>query len=201
MSTTPKIHNPDNLTPEEYEAADGWRLLYKGELETYPADAEFFYRGEWIRSCFAGKTIPLRVEDSCDTIRTRTPDPYAQKTAHGWIKMSERKPTEADLPVMYGAWADDWVCVSSAVNTSPHPSYTHWMRAPAPPPREPTQFQRDNAAYHEWHRNANGAGTLFAFEAGIAYERAEIAKMMDLMVGEKFTTSWEKIKSRVKGTQ
>jgi hypothetical protein len=188
MSTTkPEIHNPDNLTPEQYGASEGWRLLYVGELQ--PHDSQFFspfriwrYGSDGHHQC------------SYLTYRTRTPDPYADKPADGWIRMSERKPTEADLPV-WAYYSDDGTLThwNRIYATDGCGCATHWRHAkadtPAPPPREPTQAERDEAVFDAF--NKSGDGFSWSSEAhgyttalrttwlkALAYERAEIAKLL-----------------------
>jgi hypothetical protein len=181
----PPLHNPDNLTPEQYGASEGWRLLYPNE-SPLPADAEKFSSKRWEESSFRSKPAPM--DFITYTYRTRTPDPYAtqattDKPADGWIRMSERKPTEADLPVwVYQPNAADGVTVwLRTMNIEDMVACEHafpmWQpaRIPAPPPREMTQRELDRRAYEDWSLNGKGD----AWSAAIACERAEIAKIIE----------------------
>lgn len=98
-------------------------------------------------------------------------------TKTDWIKMTDRRPTEADLPV--------WVFYKGAMRpilyTVEPPSYmTHWRPA-APdvpePPMERTQYERDRDAFIHWDDGLSD-NLAAAWHAAIAYERAEVAKML-----------------------
>lgn len=216
MSTTPKIHNPDNLTPEQYGAAEGWRLLYIGEER--PADTEYWHQCRWGKSRIAGAEV-----DKWDftSLRTRTPDPYAPKAAadkapdSGWIKMSERKPTEADYPIGYVTekhYTREHGVLSGVIYNSvctPPQDVLYWIKLPAPPSREPTQAEKDEAALvaHDKDTYPSSTGPAEcqrkAWFAAIAYERAEIARLVaDYRNSAELPGDLiKKIEARVKGTQ
>ena len=81
-----------------------------------------------------------------------------------WIKRSEREPMQADFPILGGAyvlggskaWDEDY-----GQDPKNIPSYfTHWRSIKAdPPPREPTQRERDleadKAAYQKYLNDSN----------------------------------------------
>lgn len=196
----PQIHNPDHLTPEQYGASEGWRLLYVGESR--PEDYQWRCNGTWVdkQECI-GLTVLRR---HGFTYRTRTPDPYAEpvKQADGWIRMSERKPTEADLPVWY--FSGQAVCGPYELIST---GYSHWRPAekiPAPPPRELTQAERDEEAFWEWFENqevycACQPELCAGWHAGIAKERAEIAKLIEDTPGDALD-ALKAVEARVKGT-
>ena len=93
-----------------------------------------------------------------------------------WVKMTDRRPTEQDLPVW--AWYSDidgpWIVreISLVGGTQ-----THWRPAAADipePPRGETQREKDQEAFvkceyrtmqDQWH-------------AALAWERGEVAKML-----------------------
>lgn len=207
MNTTPKIHNPDNLTPEQYGAAEGWRLMYVGE-QTSTKD-QFWSWSEWKQDHNPGP-----IQSYHATCRTRTPDPYASKAAAkgsaGWIKMSERKPKEADLPVCVWHARDQKAKYIKAaigrqgVQDCALAAFSHWMPAPFDPPlQEKSRHAKDLDAFAAWE-DGEGSDCMTlsgAFLAGIAYERAEIAKMMTIGPGSWLSPLWKKIEARVKGTQ
>lgn len=180
---TRQIHNPDNLTPEQYGAKDGWRLLYSGESRR---DCEYlceyldrFRSSEWRE--WTGIDEPIHT--ACEfSYRTKRPDPFAD----GWIKMSDRQPTATDLPVWYfdersnahgfsgvnGPWG--------AVFTG----YTHWKPAkndiPAPPVVELTQEEKDEAALVQYEKQQWPDSLSVShrprqmWHAALAYERARV---------------------------
>jgi hypothetical protein len=92
----------------------------------------------------------------------------------GWIKMSERKPTDADCPVWY--WRDGGApCHYHSLSTL---VWTHWKPSvlPAPPPKEQTQEQIDYAEYVcWWEGNADSpkCNTWPAWKAALAYRDAQ----------------------------
>lgn len=187
-ATKPALHNPDNLTPEQYGASDGWRLLYVGENITSDAQWSDRWRpGGWSPALSIGQCV-----EKTDGVawRTRTPDPYAEKPADGWIKMSERKPTEADAIRGIFIWCpyDRPALPSLVFSTDCHDytsrGWTHWMPAesyiPAPPTRELTQAEKDEAAYSAWEMEAeDNTHPKDGWRGAIAYERAEIAKLIE----------------------
>lgn len=220
MSTTPKQHNPDNMTPDEYGANGGWRLLYSEELAKLPFDSEYWseLHGEWLMSSFRN-TNP-GASSICPktgfTYRTRTPDPYAPKAAadkspdSGWIKMSDRRPTFGMQP-LYWAFRDGRVLRTEVDGEMYTYSADYWKEAepiPAPPSRELTQPEKDEAAASsllesEWAKNLfarSAAPMRELFMAGIAYERAEIEKICCSKIGQD-SALLNDVYNRAKGTQ
>lgn len=107
-------------------------------------------------------------------------------TENDWIKMTDRRPTEADLPVWVYDDGEGHVIRGPQLYRDSMPfldAWTHWKSAdiPAPPPREETQEEGDYAALVEWGRDEN-IQPLFTvrktWHAAIAYERAEVAKLL-----------------------
>lgn len=117
-------------------------------------------------------------------------------TNNDWILMSERKPTKADLPV--------WVYYQNGqreviLNMWFPPKYaTHWKPAAAfpAPPREKTQGEADDAAFQEWREVAPASPAYMAWHAALAYERAEVGKMLPEPIG-KNTESMLGVHSRI----
>jgi len=107
-----------------------------------------------------------------------------------WIKMTDRRPTEADLPVW--AWFaydkecrgpylfDEQLCMDDV---------THWRPAkddiPEPPKPEPTQRERDQGEFNAWWdplRNVPHCAD--AWHAALAWERGEVAKMLPKVISQ-----------------
>ncbi len=91
-----------------------------------------------------------------------------------WIKISDRKPTEADLPIIMGAWANDrsgrWISTLAWQNLICPGNWTHWYpmnKIPELPFRTPTQEELDNALTEE----ALKAYQRDGFLSGIRFER------------------------------
>ena len=107
-----------------------------------------------------------------------------------WIKTADRAPTEADLPVWLqldkgSAFFHESV---NGVTLMEAPRMLifvtagsiAWRPAKADipePPREETQRDNDCKAYTKWFLN-NPAYAEAAWHAALAYERAEVAKML-----------------------
>ena len=73
-------------------------------------------------------------------------------STQGWIKMSARKPTEADLPVwVYGS---EFERIQFYRDSLPNQDkrFTHWQpgQAPLPPKKELTQRERDELSFTKW---------------------------------------------------
>jgi hypothetical protein len=98
-------------------------------------------------------------------------------TKTDWIKMTDRRPTKADFPV----WA--WTGINGPIlyTVEPPSHMTHWRPAkddiPEPPKAEPTLKERDHDAYVQW-LNDRTSSEDSAWHAALAYERAEVAKML-----------------------
>lgn len=69
--------------------------------------------------------------------------------------MSERKPTEADLPVWFHTNGNT-LCFNFIPNFTkvPDNAWTHWKPAvvPAPPAKDLTQREKDEEAFFAWNR-------------------------------------------------
>lgn len=137
------FHNPENLTPDQYGAKEGWRLLTVEELNNRPSDSEFHslidISPRWCRSDLKSKYLDV------NTYRTRTP---LSAEPDVWIKRSFRAPDMSEFPVWYFgrphvaregmAWR--------ATFPSPDASWTHWKKAekaPEFPVEEVPTFRED----------------------------------------------------------
>lgn len=97
-----------------------------------------------------------------------------------WIKASERKATEDDLPV--------WVCDRGGRRhlfdgCLPGDVWEYWKPAAADipaPPKEPTQDERDTDARRDWIDKTEVRFVTVgnAWHAALAYERAEVSKLL-----------------------
>ena len=103
-----------------------------------------------------------------------------------WIKMSERKPEVGQRVLLWDNERKD-VVVGLVAHDNWHASYNHWQPFTVEPPiSELTQLEKDEAAAITWDKSPMGYSLcggspvhrLAAFRAGIAYERAEIAKLL-----------------------
>lgn len=184
MNTSiPPFHNPNNLTPEQYGASEGWRLLRVSER--VPDDAQYFsvVQSLWLGSDWEG----AKINGSCSAYRTRTRDPFAP--ADDWVKMSERKPVASNLPLILGAYPEGVNCAWTQLYcTTVMPcldGWTHWTaqpKIPLPPARELTQAELDERAFSDFYAKSEtkirdmGKVQGDAFYAGVAYERARTAK-------------------------
>lgn len=104
-------------------------------------------------------------------------------TQNRWVKKSEREPTPEDLPVWLSASNRKGVCLVYNTICSEYISEhtTHWCSAAADipaPPREKTQLERDDEAHDAWWKTVDRLGTRHAWHAALAYERAEVGKML-----------------------
>lgn len=168
------FHNPENLTPEQYGAKEGWRLLTIEEMRDPQRDIQMFgCLKQWIDSKLSGTRFTLA---RSVTYRTRAPLPHAESS---WIKMSDRKPTEADANAEGNVWF--W----NPARSCPQDDFwntggwaTHWMPkpwvAPAPPAKEPTRDEQDKAAFQHWHHFAHAMSPESAWDAALLYERSSL---------------------------
>jgi hypothetical protein len=113
-------------------------------------------------------------------------------TQDGWIKMSARPPGEGDLPVWLYTGDCDFVGIESktmlaegvGILRTRQREATHWKPAAADipaPPKEPTQDSKDEHAYCEWYnatQNTRRETPPHAWHAALAWERAEVGKML-----------------------
>lgn len=110
-------------------------------------------------------------------------------TNNDWIKMSERKPTEADLPIwLYTPTpldVDNNLGMPIQIWMKEVPrclDFTHWRPAkpdiPAPPAPEPTQREEDEAAALEYIRY-NSWSAQSIWHAALAYRDAQNAKDLE----------------------
>lgn len=133
-------------------------------------------------------------------------------TANNWIKMTERRPTQADLPV----WCANRNREVFLLELEDEPDWgylTHWRHAKADipePPKEETQKEKDGAAFRLWCFCGNEdafPSTDDIWHAALAYERAEVAKMLPVFspltnweaVVRKSRESLESIRARCEG--
>lgn len=161
----PPFHNPNNLTPAQYGASDGWRLLRESEI--VPPDGERLSFGvNWVSSNQRGVThAPL------STYRTRQPDPFAP--ADSWVKMSERKPTADDLPILAYDGGGFGLFVSSPPLFN---GWTHWKPfRETPPARELTQAENDDAAFEAAKMKPEDISFRSVWHAALAYERGRVS--------------------------
>lgn len=92
----------------------------------------------------------------------------------GWVKFSEREPRQEDYPI-WVAYEDGTVGWS----TGYFKAGTRWQRAIRPaPPKEETQREKDEEAFHCWYKNTTGyVSTREGWHAALNYERADVAKL------------------------
>lgn len=98
--------------------------------------------------------------------------------------MTDRAPTEADLPVWVSDTKDGQVTFLAIL---PCHVWTHWRPAKddmPEPPREETQADKDCAAYRLWMGNLRCKDEDLCWHAALAYERAEVAKMLPPPISE-----------------
>lgn len=74
----PEWHNPDNLTPEQYGADEGWRLLLKDEMDGGRGGYEYLVLGKWSPGNNPSEVACTREKTS---LRTRRPLPTATDPA------------------------------------------------------------------------------------------------------------------------
>lgn len=116
-----------------------------------------------------------------------------------WIKMTDRAPTEADLPVW--AWFaydkecrgpylfDEQLCMDGV---------THWRPAKddvPEPPREETQAEKDDVGFHAWYRDdgtVECGAHMTTWHAALAYEREQVAKMLPATPHDSAKAMWPK---------
>ena len=77
---TCRPHNPNFLTPEQYGAGEGYRLLYEGEQFVH-VEAHTPNGTHWFETRL---TSPLQPKD-CSSYRTRDPDPWAEPWLPGYF--------------------------------------------------------------------------------------------------------------------
>jgi len=128
-------------------------------------------------------------------------------TQNRWVALKDQQPGEDQFPVSLGFWdEDDWV-ESHDWRHSEFPAYyTHWYSTkvdlPPPPRGEPTLAELDAdivKSILDQHdlRYAN-MGDLV--RNTIAYERAEVARIIDSSpIGKSWSAVLKEIETRVKG--
>lgn len=138
------FHNPENLTPDQYGAKEGWRLLTESEVDMIPMDSEVYFRrsDRWEKSSNRGHTA-----DSVTTYRTRAPLPAGPDI---WIKRSFRAPDASEFPVWYFGRpvVESDGMVWRATEPSSDVTWTHWKKAdkaPAFPLKEKLTPEDDRA--------------------------------------------------------
>lgn len=101
-----------------------------------------------------------------------------------WIKMSDRQPTEKDLPVEYysqnNLFSDRrWIRFHSLRDWRTATHWRHHESVPLPP-AEPTQHEKDVAAWNNLIcSNSEYPYPRNAWHAALAYERAEVAALLE----------------------
>jgi len=101
----------------------------------------------------------------------------------GWIKMSDRHPTDCDFPVFcYGPHCGMPHKIYSSLAEINNPGelttgVTHWRPCvipalPVPPKKEPTQQEDDNEAYQEYCGSPNSYWQSI-WHAALAYRDAQ----------------------------
>lgn len=137
-------------------------------------------------------------------------------STQNWIKMSERKPMPADLPVLletrlsingarYFVVAHSMDSVDGMAACG---NYERWLRIPAPP-KEETQYDKDEQALRHWCAEHN-FNPLFTerkyWHAALAYERAEVERLLPshtaiLLSHGEFAESLAAIRARCGGAK
>lgn len=203
MNNTHQFHNPDNLEPEQYSSHLGWRLLTKDELDAPPKDSEFLAIPD---DCWT----PRDTHGKCDgriTYRTRTPLPQYSLLA-AWIKMSDRKPTEADLPLAMASWRKDgsgfWSQTLCWENLPPTGNWDYWcamMKLPALPAKEPARDELDREAWKHILDNEEGDVDMISFRRGffaaLNYERSALRLLLDKYTANSITI--QQLVAEIKG--
>lgn len=109
-------------------------------------------------------------------------------TPDGWIKTSDRLPSESDFPFWsvskhgaVGLWDDE-----DEIKHFEAGFITHWQPAvlPAPPAKELTQREKDKEALKQWSLNALGAefelsSESEAWHAALAYRDGQNAEDLE----------------------
>lgn len=97
-----------------------------------------------------------------------------------WIKMTDRRPTEQDLPVW--VYSNDGALQGINLMHIVTDAWPYWRPAKddiPEPPMEETQEDKDEAAWRSWQNDSiGGAFTHDAWHAALAWERGEVAKML-----------------------
>ncbi len=97
-----------------------------------------------------------------------------------WIKMSERVPQMADLP-LWAIGANEQKPYLFDHGTLPGRGFAHWQPAtlPAPPKPDASQYDADQRAFFNWQTNPASQMAINrydAWHAALAWERAQNAK-------------------------
>lgn len=96
-----------------------------------------------------------------------------------WISLKEQQPGDDQFPVFYYYPNGNGISMRYAPPTEG--IVTHWCPAnpPAPPAKATTQAELDEEAFHIFIGDLPLTGSKFyGWRAGIAYERAEIIKII-----------------------
>lgn len=187
------------LTPEQYGAAEGWRLLDADEqgspFNTTPPlpDIQQWWRtdGQWNQNPYCGSSVnhAYRTKLSRAELRAARGLPPEKPSAPAWI--TDREPVDSDYPILVRYVYPE----SNSENIShyditdktqgrvPVPliscghMWVHWKDiAPAVP--KPTQTERDEAAAYAFINNglsmtfSMAMGMRQGFLAGVKYGRA-----------------------------
>ena len=96
-----------------------------------------------------------------------------------WISLADQQPGDDEFPVTWGMWLGKrWNTTTTGFAIT---GYTHWIshHLPPPPDKEKTQAELDVDAWSKWiYETSQCPTTLEAWNAAIAYERADISKML-----------------------
>lgn len=105
-----------------------------------------------------------------------------------WIKFSEREPRPEDCPIWVATDRGNVVLIPDNTRLPSGGRGIHWQRAIRPaPPKEETQYEKDDAARLEAYRvlvppytYAQGGGWFReGWHAALRYERAEDLKLLN----------------------
>ena len=122
-----------------------------------------------------------------------------------WIKISDRKPTEADLPLIggsyrFGIWSTSsvWDRVDGI-----DADRTHWISIPKAPANEPTRDEQDNALAEEalkaYQRDGVLIGERDMIKSGIRFERQFYRDLVALYTANEISIqeTLKRVKERV----
>jgi hypothetical protein len=127
---------------------------------------------------------------------------------HAWIKMSDRKPTEADLPIMLGMWVTPrtdpaWFSQDYIELALPNlDNWQFWYPCPKSPPlpaKEPTRDEQDEKAFKDYLAKDYGVGAGGSWRAALEYEREQLRAVIALYTANDITIQElvKRVKERV----
>ncbi len=124
----------------------------------------------------------------------------------GWIKMSDRKPTEADLPIIQGGFTEScgWTQLFTASTIMTGESWTHWYpmnKIPEPPKRSMRDEQDCAACRQIYDKQGDLDMTAFrrGFFAALEDEREYLRSIMDKYTANEISIqeTLKRVKERV----